>query len=249
VSDDLVDVGHGASAASGSADGNPAHRLEMWRRRALCAPPREDDPVPLAWADTCARYHIPIQYAHQLINGIARDIQVRRYATFTDLAEYAYGVASTVGLMAMHIIGFTGDEAVPYAVKLGVALQMTNILRDVGEDWRKGRFYLPLDELAAFGLDEVDVAAARIGSRWRAFVQFQIERNRCLYDEAMPGVAMLRSTGRFAIAAAAELYRAILEDIEAHDHDVFSRRAYVGNWSKLRRLPGIWRRVRELAPQ
>src|SRR5690606_24962805 len=132
-----------------------------WCRRLSNPHPAAHDPVPLAWADTQARYRIPQGYADPLIRGVARDLTQNRYHSFAELADYAYGVASTVGLMSMHIIGFTGRDAVPYAVKLGVALQLTNILRDVGEDWRAGRLYLPLDELAAFGLDEADIAAAR----------------------------------------------------------------------------------------
>ena len=90
------------------------------------------------------------------------------------------------------------------------------------------------------------IAAGRVGSRWRAFLRFQIARNRRLYAEALPGIALLGLAGRLAVAAAAELYRAILDDIEAHDGDVFHRRAHVSLWGKLRRLPGIWWRVRRL---
>ncbi|MEO8392138.1 MAG: squalene/phytoene synthase family protein, partial [Chloroflexota bacterium] len=134
--------------------------------------------------------------------------------------------------------------ALPYAVKLGVALQMTNILRDVGEDWQAGRLYLPQEELAAFHLTEADIGRGQSGARWRDFMRFQIERTRRLYDEAEPGIAMLNPDGRFAISAAADLYRAILTDIEAHDYDVFSRRAHIGAVGKLARLPRIWRKSR-----
>jgi len=89
-------------------------------------------------------------------------------------------------------------------------------------------------------LSEADLTAGRVTDQWRAFMRFQIERNRRLYQEAMPGIRLLDPDGRFAIAAAADLYCAILEDIEAHDYDVFTRRAHVGTWGKLRRLPGIW---------
>jgi len=183
-----------------------------------------------------------------LLDGVARDIVATRYTTFAELAEYAYGVASTVGLMAMHITGFSGLEAVPYAVKLGIALQLTNILRDVREDWDKGRLYLPLEEIAAFNLSESDIASRRVDERWRAFLRYQIARNRRLYAEALPGLDTLHHDGRLAIAAAAELYRAILEDIESHGGDVFSRRAHLGAWGKLRRLPGIWWRVLRYRP-
>jgi len=234
VSDDLVD----------RAGGDPLASLEAWRQRALVAPPAADDPVPLAWADTRARYRIPVEYAQQLLDGVARDLCVARYPTFDDLVAYAYGVASTVGLMTMHIIGFVGQEAVRYAVKLGVALQLTNILRDIGEDWAAGRLYLPQDELAAFGVREADIAAGRLTPGWQALMRFQIQRARQLYAEALPGIALLHQDGRLAIQAAAELYQAILDDIEAHNWDVFSRRAHISAWGKLRRLPGIWRRAR-----
>jgi phytoene synthase len=234
ISDDLID----------KAGEDPQADLAAWRRCVLEIPSPCDEPVALAWADTCLRYRVPRVYAEQLLDGVARDLATRRYETFEDLAAYCYGVASTVGLMAMHIIGFEGPHAVPYAVKLGVALQLTNILRDVGEDWRAGRLYLPSDELAQFGLGEEDVAAGQVDDRWRAFMRFQIGRARRLYAEAMPGIRLLAADGRFAIAAAAELYRAILDDIEAHDYNVFARRAHIGALGKLRRLPGIWWRSR-----
>jgi len=202
--------------------------------------------VALAWTHTRIGYGIPLGYAEQLIKGVARDLTTTRYATFDDVTEYCYGVAATVGLMVMYIIGFSGPEAIPYAVKLGVALQLTNILRDVGEDWGVGRLYLPQDELSAFNLTEEDINAGHVDHRWTDFMRFQIERNRRLYSEALPGIALLDPDGRFAISAAAELYRAILEDIEAHDADVFGRRAYVSKWGKLRRLPGIWWRSKNL---
>jgi phytoene synthase len=232
VSDDIVD----------HPQVDPQAGLASWRERALAPEVDTDDPVVLAWSDTRRRYGIPRHYAEQLMDGVGRDLTQKRYTTFIELSAYAYGVASTVGLMSMHIIGFQGVRAIPYAIKLGVALQLTNILRDVGQDWRAGRVYLPAQELADFDLDEGDLAAGVVTNRWRDFMRFQIERNRHLYREALPGLAYLNWEGRFAVGAAAELYRAILEDIEAHDYNVFSYRAHQGGWEKLRRLPGIcWR--------
>jgi phytoene synthase len=230
VSDDLVD----------RKSESPARDLQEWRWRSLSAHPPIDEPVALAWADTRARFNIPKRYAEQLIDGVAGDLEHKSYESFEELSAYCYGVASTVGLMAMHITGFSGTEAIPYALKLGVALQLTNILRDVGEDWCSKRLYLPLDELKHFGLSEENISAGVVDDRWRDFMKFQIERTRRLYKEATPGIAMLDPDGRFAIAAAAELYQAILEDIEAHDYDVFNRRAHTSSWGKLRRLPAIW---------
>jgi phytoene synthase len=134
---------------------------------------------------------------------------------------------------------------------------LTNILRDVGEDWRAGRVYLPQDELDAFGITEGDIAAgatlqgsgtAGVSEKWREFMRFQIARARRLYDEAAPGIAMLDADGRFAIAAAANLYRAILEKIEENDYNVLTTRASVGGWGKVRRLPAIWLASRTRAP-
>jgi phytoene synthase len=235
VTDDIVDEG-GETAVS---------ELEIWKTRAFSPEPPANDYVAHAWAETRIMHQIPNRYAEQLVEGIARDLVQTRYQTFADLATYSYGVASTVGLMSMHIIGYRGPEAIPYAIKLGLALQLTNILRDVAEDWARGRVYLPQDELAAFGLTEQDIDNGRVTDKWRAFMRFQIARNRQLYEEAWPGIAMLGEDGRFAIAAAAELYRAILEDIENHDYDVFSRRAHVGTWGKVRRLPSLWWRTRQ----
>ncbi len=234
VSDDLVDRN----------PDNKAQSLADWRQRSLLATPPEDDFVAWAWVDARTRYQIPRQYAEQLLDGIATDLTQSRYETFDELAHYCYAVASTVGLMAMHIVGYSGKEAIPYAVKLGVGLQMTNILRDVAEDWRNGRLYLPQNELAAHGLTEQDIENGVVDDRWRAFMRFQIDRTRRLYAEALPGVAYLGRRGRFAVGAAAELYQAILDDIEASDYDVYTRRAHVKDSRKLSLLPGIWWRSR-----
>jgi len=230
VSDDIVDRGlHDAQ-----------EQLEIWRHRATSHHPPSEDPVATAWADTRLRFHVPPRYAEQLIEGVACDFKPVRYETFEQLAAYCYGVASTVGLMSMHIIGFAGEKAIPYAIKLGVALQMTNILRDVGEDWRAGRLYLPQEELHHFGISDDDLDNGVVNARWRDFMRFQIERNRRLYAEAMPGISLLNPDGRFAIAAAADLYRSILDEIEENSYDTFQRRAVVSTRRKLSMLPGIW---------
>ncbi len=235
IGDDLID----------RMPADPATAIKQWGDIALAMDPQSDDPVVLAWSHTRSVYRIPHRYAEQLINGVARDLRQTRYQTFDELAEYSYGVASTVGLMSMHIVGFSGPEAIPYAVKLGVALQITNILRDVGEDYRSGRVYLPQEELDAFGIAEEQIAAGRVDSRWRDFMRFQIARNRLLYKEAWPGIAMLCRDGRFAIAAAALLYHGILANLEAHGYDNFSRRSYVNTRGKLTRLAQAWWSARQ----
>jgi len=235
IVDDIVD--------EDTVDERDTH-LDYWREVVQSASFSDDDLVAVAWTDTLARYHIPSHYALQLIDGVNRDITQTRYQTFDELATYCYGVASTVGLMSMYIVGFESNEAVPYAIKLGVALQMTNILRDVGEDFRNGRIYLPRDELALYGIRESDMAAGRVTDAWRLFMKFQIERTRQLYKEAWPGVKMLEREGQLAIGAAAGFYQGILDAIEANDYDNFNQRASLSAWEKIQRIPSLWWKVK-----
>ena len=244
VADNIVDTTDEAVAVKEA-------RLAEWRYRSVTASPPHDDLVALAWADTRLHYKIPYTYCEQLIDGVARDLQPQRYESFEELVAYAYGVASTVGLMMLRIIGtapgFTEEGAMPYAIKMGLALQITNILRDVGEDRRAGRVYLPAKELQAWGICDSDLTGQGTGQakeRWCDFMHFQVERNRALYREAWPCVEMFARDGRFCVAAMCSLYSAILDDIEANDYDVINRRAHVSAWGKLRRLPGIWWRIR-----
>ena len=220
--------------------------LNYWRQMVQNASIDESDPVAVAWADTLARYHIPHRYALQLIDGVARDLTQSRYETFDELATYCYGVASTTGLMSMHIIGFSSNSAIPYAIKLGVALQMTNILRDVGEDYRNGRLYLPLEELAFFEIRESDFVEGKVTDRWRRFMEFQIDRTRQLYKESWSGIKLLESEGQLAIGAASVFYAGILDDIEAHDYNVFTRRAGLSTWGKVSRIPSLWVKIKSL---
>src|SRR5512134_3828338 len=228
--DDIVDE---------SSDGERDAQLDYWRTMVETASFADNDLVAAAWADTLSRYHIPRHYALQLIDGVARDLCQIRYQTFEELATYCYGVASTVGLMSMYIVGFNHPEAVPYAIKLGVALQMTNILRDVGEDYRNGRLYLPREELITFGIPEAEIAEGRLSDRWRQFMKFQIERTRQLYRDSWAGVRMLEREGQLAVGAASIFYQGILDDIEQHDYNVFERRASLSTWGQLSRIPAL----------
>ena len=235
--DDIVDE---------SADDERETRLDYWRTMIETASFENNDLVAAAWADTVTRYHIPRHYALQLIDGVNRDLTQSRYQTFDELATYCYGVASTVGLMSMYIVGFKNNEAVPYAIKLGVALQMTNILRDIGEDYRNGRLYLPREELTFYGIREQDIAEGRITDNWRQFMKFQIERTRQLYEESWAGVKMLEREGQLAIGAASVFYQGILDDIEKHDYDVFTRRASLSTAGKVSRIPSLWWKIKAL---
>jgi len=230
--DDIVDE---------SSDAERGVQLDYWRRMVETASFPDNDLVAAAWADTLTRYHIPRHYALQLIDGVARDLLQSRYQTFEELTTYCYSVASTVGLMSMYIVGFKNNDAVPYAIKLGVALQMTNILRDVGEDYQNGRLYLPREELVFYGIRESEIAEGRITDNWLAFMKFQIERTRQLYEESWAGVKMLEREGQLAVGAASVLYQGILDEIEKKDYNVFNRRASISAWGKVSRIPAlIW---------
>jgi len=236
--DDIVDE------VESDADRDSA--LDYWRTMVENASFAEDDLVAAAWADTLTRYHIPRHYALQLIDGVARDLVQTRYQTFEDLATYCYSVASTVGLMSMYIVGFKNNSAVPYAIKLGVALQMTNILRDVGEDYRNGRLYLPREELTFYGIREQDLAEGRVTDNWRQFMKFQIERTRGLYAESWAGVKLLEREGQLAIGAASIFYQGILDEIEKNDYDVFTRRASLSALGKVSRIPSLWLKIKTM---
>jgi phytoene synthase len=228
--DDIVDE---------SSDAEQDSQLDYWRAMVETGSFADRDLVAAAWADTLQRYHIPRHYALQLIDGVTRDMFQVRYQTFAELATYCYSVASTVGLMSMYIVGFEDNAAVPYAIKLGVALQMTNILRDIGEDYRAGRLYLPREEMAFYGIREADIAEGRVTEPWRQFMQFQIERTRQLYSESWAGIKMLEREGQRAVGAASVFYQGILDEIEKNDYDVFSHRLSLSTWGKLTRLPAL----------
>ncbi|MEP7190304.1 MAG: squalene/phytoene synthase family protein, partial [Roseiflexaceae bacterium] len=189
------------------------------------------------WNDTLTRYAVPRTLPDELLAGIAMDLTVNRYATFDDLWLYCYRVASVVGLISMQIIGYR-EGAVNYAIKLGVALQLTNILRDVGEDAQRGRVYLPHEDLERFGLCADDILNGRRDDAFRSLMRFEIERAHCLYEAAWPGIALLNPDGQLAIAAAAEIYRGILGKIHQSDYNVYQRRAYV---PLARKLLLLWR--------
>lgn len=233
ATDDLVDRG----------DATPAD-VEAWRARVARPAADQTDPVLRCWAVTRERYGVDARYEMELIDGVALDLSRQRYANWPELERYCYLVASTVGLLSMPIIGLapgvTFDEAAPYAVKLGLALQLTNILRDVGEDAARGRVYLPASDLARFGLTADDILAGVADDRFKALMQFEIKRARDLYYRALPGIALLAAAARPAVTAAALLYRAILDEIEALDYQVHRQRAHTSGLQKLLKLPAIF---------
>ena len=185
------------------------------------------DPIFVAFADASERYGVPLAAARDLLRGARMDVTVSRYASYDDLRRYCYLVASTVGVLVTPILGALDAGAIDDAVVLGHAMQMTNILRDIGEDARMSRIYLPADEMTRFGYTESDLFAGTVDERFIALMKFQIERARGLYRDAEPGIARLQPDSRYSVDLALHLYRGILAAIEANGYDVFRRRAFV----------------------
>jgi phytoene synthase len=241
ATDDLVDHA-GATRAE----------VERWRAAAALPASQQQHPVLFCWALVREQYGVDPRYQDELIDGVAHDLALRRYAAWPDLERYCYLVASTVGLLSMPIIGLAPgvafDQAAPYAIQLGIALQLTNILRDVGEDAARGRVYLPQADLARFGLTPGDILAGVHDHRFVALMQFEIARARQLYGAALPGIALLSPAARPAVGAAALLYRAILDRIGAIDFQVHTQRARTSGREKLFMLPLVLWQVATLRP-
>jgi 15-cis-phytoene synthase len=209
--------------------------LDAWERRLFDAYRGvADEPVFTAFGDAARRFSIPIEPALDLLRGARLDVTVDRYETYAALRDYCYLVASTVGLLVMPILGTISPEADDYGIELGRAMQMTNILRDVGEDARMGRIYVPAEDLLRFGCDESAILAGVLDERFVALMRFEIERVRALYRDAEPGIALLAPESRYTVRLALALYRGILDRIERNGYDVFRRRAHVPTGAKLR---------------
>lgn len=190
-----------------------------------------DHPVLRTFLDTAAQYAIPLEYAFELIEGMRMDLNGTRYANFEELRLFCYRVASVVGLMMCCVIGFENDgdreRALPHAIDLGIAMQLTNILRDIGEDLARNRIYLPSDEIQQFGYSEEELQSHVRNEPFRRLMQFQVERARQYYARGNDGIRMLNARGRFAVKIASDVYREILVRVERSDFAVFDRRAVV----------------------
>lgn len=225
-----------------------AERLDAWeqRTRALFAGQVRDG-LDLVMANTLELYPQPLQPYLDMIQGMRMDLTKHRYSTFAELELYCYRVAGTVGLMTQEVMGVDpAYTSAPWserpdtskaAVALGIANQLTNILRDVGEDRGRGRIYLPLDELERFGYSESDLMAGLVNDNWRALMRFQLERARAWFARSEAGVRWLAPDARWPVWASLRLYRGILDVIEQHGYDVFTKRAYVPRAGKLLDLP------------
>ncbi|OVA04085.1 Squalene/phytoene synthase [Macleaya cordata] len=209
---------------------------------------RPYDMLDAALSDTVAKFPVDIQPFKDMIEGMRLDLKKSRYKNFDELYLYCYYVAGTVGLMSVPVMGIdpesqaTTESVYSSALALGIANQLTNILRDVGEDARRGRVYLPQDELMQAGLSDEDIFAGRVTDKWRNFMKKQIKRARMFFDEAEKGVTQLSSASRWPVWASLLLYRQILDEIEANDYNNFTKRAYVSKAKKIVALPVAYAR-------
>ena len=186
-----------------------------------------------ALADVVARRRIPHGPLLDVIDGIESDLSPVAFETFEQLADYCYHVAGAVGICCIHIWGFTGDAAIARAIDCGLAFQLTNILRDLGEDARMGRIYLPAEDLRRFGYTAADLQAGTIDDRFRALMAFQVARARDYYCRAAPLFDHLAPSGRPVLAAMRHIYGGLLDAIERRGYDVFRSRIALPKWKKL----------------
>lgn len=226
--DDSVDEG-GTHEQQLAAVAALRHELD------LCAAgePPADDPVLVALTDAMRRFAIPREHLDALLDGIEMDLTIDRYPDFDALRVYCDRVAGAVGLVSLHVFGFSDPRAPDYAEQLGVGLQVVNIMRDVAEDAARGRIYLPADEMAAHGVTEADVMAGRATPAFRSLMAAEGARARALIAGGERLLPLLDRRARMCVSMLSGLYREILEEIEARDYDVFSGRVALSTPRKL----------------
>ena len=204
-------------------------------------------PVLPAVADTFQRYKIPPRYMHDLITGTEMDAHKKRYETWDETYLYCYRVASVIGMMTIHVFGFTDSKAIPLAEKTGIAFQMTNILRDLKEDAGRDRIYLPLEDLRAHGVTESELLAAKDTPAIRRLVKAEVERAKGCYRQARELVPLIEAESRDALGSLVAIYQRLLEEIERRDYDVLTRRVSLSKAEKLRLAAGVaWKQILRL---
>lgn len=215
--------------------GKQLARLDGFEEETLAAISGETVSTPTlrAFANTVRSCGIELDTVTAFLSSMKMDTRVFRYETFTDLRRYTYGSAAVVGLMMCRIMGVTDSAADPHAGALGEAMQLTNFLRDVGEDWERGRVYLPQEDLRRFGYTEEDLASGIVDERFARLMEFEISRARALYENADRGMHYIPRGRRYPIVVARRLYAAILDRIETNAYDVFSDKASTSAAKKL----------------
>ncbi|XP_077211446.1 phytoene synthase 2, chloroplastic-like [Tasmannia lanceolata] len=213
---------------------------------------RPFDMLDAALTDTVFKFPIDIEPFRDMIEGMRMDIRKCRYQNFDELYLYCYYVAGTVGLMSVPVMGIAPDSLASIhniynaALDLGIGNQLTNILRDVGEDALRGRVYLPQNELSQFGLCDEDVFTRKVTDGWREFMKEQIRRARFYFNQAEEGASHLDKASRWPVWSSLLLYREILDAIEENDYDNLTKRAFVGRAKKILMLPLAYTRARTM---
>jgi phytoene synthase len=204
--------------------GVAAAKLAWWRGEveALYAG-HPTHPVTQALANALPRFNLPAEHLQEIIDGMEMDLHQTRYADFKALHLYCYRVASVVGLLAAEIFGYTDRRTQKYAHDLGLAFQLTNIIRDVGEDARRGRIYLPLDERTRFNVSEADILASRHSDNFKALMKFQTERAQQYYDRALGELPATDRKAQRAGLIMAAIYRTVLNEVEKDGFRVLDR--------------------------
>lgn len=250
--DEIVD-----DLASGLTPQQRAAELARWSSRALTdlSAGASDHPILRALIHATARWKIPAAHVEAFLASMRMDLTVTGYATYADLLRYVHGSAAVIGLQMTPLLehpGIPSTVVEPYAAELGVAFQLANFIRDVGEDLARGRVYLPADELAAFGVDRQRLARGVVDAPIRALLEFQIARARDVLRAAEPGINLLHPTSRDCVRTAYVLYGGILDAVERIDYQVLTRRAQVGLGRRAAvALPALVRarRIRRLSGQ
>jgi phytoene synthase len=231
VGDDRVDVTHAGFATRREG-------IEDWERTYWRAfeTGNSEHPVMRAYLASAAACGIPAEVMAPYFRAMKEDLTIARYPAFQDLMHYMEGSALPVGRAMTYILGVrqphTVEETLPHADSLAIAMQLSNFWRDIGQDRRIGRVYIPEEDLARFGVTEADLAAGRITPEFVALMEIEIARTEAYYRRARIGVRWLR-TGRWGVMAGLEVYRAILPGIRRNGYDVFTRRATTSKWRKL----------------
>jgi phytoene synthase len=217
--------------------------LDDWRREVVTAleSGESDHPVLPALIDVVQKKQVPHHALLAVIDGVAMDLQPKRFATFEELSNYCYHVAGAVGLCCIHVWGFDGEDASDRAIDCGLAFQLTNILRDIGEDAAMGRVYLPAEDLERFGVSEQELSQGLYTDRFRSMMAFQVQRAREFYDRASPLARMIDPAGRSVLIAMRRIYGSLLDEIERREFDVFRERVELPRWKKLAIVArGMW---------
>ncbi|MBI2856501.1 MAG: presqualene diphosphate synthase HpnD [Chloroflexi bacterium] len=199
-----------------------------------------DGPVLLALKDTIETYGIPQEYLEEVVNGVEMDVRRNRYATFDELKEYCYRVASAVGLICIEIFGYKDPRAREHAIDLGIAMQLTNILRDIQEDLERDRIYIPLEDMERFGYSEEALLRGEMGDPFQALMRFQVGRAREYFQRGKHLLPMLSYRARACPAVLHGLYSRLLDRIEDADYNVFNGRISLSTREKLALTARIW---------